>query len=85
MSIEALAAHRRYRFSLVVYPNRIEVEETNTIGLKKKETVLLRNVASVDVPNLKTHVIVKTTDGRTYKWLCGRETEAVYQAIVGAL
>jgi len=85
MASEPLASHRRTGFSLTVYPNRIEVEERGLMALRKTQTVLLRNIAGVDLPRTKAHIVVKTNDGKRYKWVCGGDTETIYQAIMAAL
>lgn len=85
MDTQPIASHKRIGFTLTVYPNRIEIEERGLAGLWKKASVLLRNVTSIDMPRTKAHIVVKTNDGKTHKWICGRDTEAIYQAIMASL
>lgn len=55
------------------------------MGLRKTQTVLLRNNTGLDLPRHKAHIVVKTNDAQSYKWICGRDTEPIYQAIMAAL
>jgi hypothetical protein len=80
-----LVEYHRVGFALTVYPNRIEVVETGVAWLKKHTTVLLRNVASVEMNRVKSHLTLKTNDGKKHSWVCGLRTEEVYQAILAAL
>lgn len=82
---EPLAQHKRFRFSLSVFSNRIEVEEANALGLKRQQVILLRNVVSVKQQPLGGKLVVETNDGKKLTFVTGTDTPAILQAIVGAL
>lgn len=82
---EPIAQFTRPMFTFTVYHNRIEIEETGALLLKKKTSILLRNVSGVEMNRVKTQLTVKTNDGKQLKWLLAPRTEELYNAILGAL
>lgn len=66
-----LFSYSRTGLKIELFPNRLEVEEQ--AGLRKKRsTILLRAITSVDnAGGLTKKLRVKTADGETHEWMLG--------------
>lgn len=82
---EIVAQIRRFGFSLIVYRNRVEVEEMGAFALKKHTVVPIRNIASVEKSRTKAKLVIRTNDGKRYEWVTAPETDRVYEALMAAL
>lgn len=71
-------------YSVVLFANRIEIARSSILG-RSSDTILLRNITSVDLP-LGGMLTIATADGkRTKLSIGGKEAKAMQQAIIEAL
>lgn len=77
---DIIIEHKRLGFHLVLYTNRLEI---NAAG--KKETIPLRNIASIEKAPLTNAITIKTNDGKRRQFHCGKDNQAVYEAILNAI
>lgn len=80
-----LAMHRRFGFSIRVYPNRVEVRNLKFLFIHGREVIPMRNISHVERDVFSNRVVIHTSDGRRRRYVCGLATGKVYDAILGAL
>ncbi len=80
-----LAMHRRFGFSIRVYPNRVEVRKLKFLFIHGREVIPMRNISHVERDVFSNRVVIHTSDGRRRRYVCGLVTGKVYDAILGAL
>ncbi len=80
-------AYSRPGLKFEVFENRIEVgERGGLLGLGgKSTTILLRNVASVEVEGFRKELTIRTTDDKRHKYQLAAEGEKARDAIVSLL
>jgi len=81
---EPLYAYERPRFRLVVYANRIDITERKLLATKT-ESLLLRNVASVEINPVGGRLIVRLNDQTVRAYTIGIDASAARDAIVTLL
>lgn len=80
-----LAMHRRFGFSIRVYPNRVEVRKLKFLFIHGREVIPMRNISHVERDVFLNRLMIHTSDGRRRRYICGLATGKVYEAILGAL
>ncbi len=81
---EPVFEYSRTGFSFKVFANRIDVEKQAILG-KKKETILLRNVSSIEVKKATGKIVIKTNDKETKEYIIGIKVEDAHSAILPLL
>jgi hypothetical protein len=77
----------RLIFSITVYPNRLLIiDRSGCMGLAfpKRETVMVRNITSVEASPAFERLVICTNDGRKRKYMLGgtgRAARSVQEAI----
>lgn len=76
--------YSRAGFKFQVFTNRIDIEQQAILG-KKKESILLRNVSSVEVKKATGKIVLKTNDKSQKEYIIGLKVEEAYNAIMPLL
>lgn len=87
--MEPTYTYSRVGFSFTVYANRIDIVDKSAFGAfftgGKKETILLRNITSVDVKGMTRKLTITTSDNKAREFNLGGKSEQARQAIVALL
>ena len=63
---EAIFTHASLGTTVTVYQNRVEVHYPGCL-FGKRETIFLKNIASIEQPPLLNAIDIKTTDGKLHR------------------
>lgn len=74
----------RAGFRFAVYQNRIDVTERKLLT-NKNETLLLRNVSSVEAKAIGGKLVISLNDNTKREYVIGRDVEQARAAIVALL
>jgi hypothetical protein len=77
---------KRFGLKLIIHENRIEVREGWLLFIKR-QTIPLKNVASVEVSRFTKQLVVQTNDGKKHAWAIGGfgKAQRARDAIVAAM
>lgn len=66
-----------------VFKNRLVISERGMFFTGKEETILFRNIASVELRGVLQKIRIRTTDGKIFErdWLLGSTAQAIQKAI----
>ena len=83
--MEKVFEYSRFGFTFTVYPNRIEVSEGPWKSIAKKTTLLIRNIASVEIKGMSRKLFIRMNDNTTHEYIIGLEVENAVSAINGLM
>ena len=84
---DLIATVKRPSLCITVYPNRVEIRKRTFWFIFWNNTVVpMRNIASVEAKTATQVLIIKTNDGKTYKYRLGlRGATRIRDAILNAM
>jgi hypothetical protein len=64
---EPLATYRLAGITITAYANRLEIQNPGPKLIAKSETILYRNIASIEKPPMLNALDIKTNDGKKHR------------------
>lgn len=78
---EYVYKYERKGFEFTIYKNRIDIVDGIWKTLAKKTTILLKNVASVEIKGLTRKLYIKTNDNKTFEYIVGLEGQTIVDTL----